>query len=249
MPKQSLTAIIIDDEAHCRSSLKKQIEWSCPDIEVLGEGHNLESGIKCIKEHNPSIVFLDIAMPGGSGFDLLQQIDKVDFSIIFTTAYDEYALQAFQVNALAYLLKPVDGEELSKAVEKVKIDQEEDLEDKLEHLMTYLRASEKGTKKVAFPVSDGLEFVPIDDIIRCESEGSYCHIFIKGKSKLFLSKTLKQVSELISSEQFVRVHHSHLVNMEHVHKYIRGKGGQVIMEDGTSIPVSRTRKDNFLDNL
>ena len=105
MSKQKLTAIIIDDEAHCRSSLRKQIEWSCPEIEVLGEGNDLASGIDCIKEHQPSIVFLDIAMPGGSGFDLLQQIDKIDFSIIFTTAYDEYALQAFKVNALAYLLK------------------------------------------------------------------------------------------------------------------------------------------------
>ena len=246
---EPIRARIVDDEDHCRSSLSKQIEWSCEDVEIIGTASSAKEAKKLILELRPDIVFLDIEMPGGSGFDLLDSLDEIKFSIIFTTAYDEYALKAFKVNALAYLLKPIDGEELAAAVEKSRSEHTDQMGKKLEQLMSYLRMQGASTKKVAFPVSEGLEFVVVDDIVRCESEGSYCHIYIHNQSKLFLSKTLKQVSELISSEKFVRVHHSHLVNMDHVKKYIRGKGGQVIMDDGTSIPVSRTKKDGFLDTL
>lgn len=246
---ENIRAIIVDDEAHCRSSLSKQLEWSCEDVKIVGSASSAKEARALILELDPEIVFLDIEMPGGSGFDLLESLDEISFSVIFTTAYDEYALKAFKANAVAYLLKPIDGAELEDAVAKVRFGQTDQMGKKLEQLMTYLRMQGASTKKVAFPVSEGLEFVIVDDIIRCESEGSYCHIYIHNQSNLFLSKTLKQVSELINSEKFVRVHHSHLVNMDYVKKYIRGKGGQVIMDDGTSIPVSRTRKDDFLDNL
>lgn len=247
--KSRLTAIIIDDEEHCRSSLKKQIQWSCPEVEVVGEANNIENGFAAIKESTPDVVFLDIAMPGGSGFDLLRQFDKVYFSVIFTTAYDEYALQAFNVNAIAYLLKPVDGEELIKSVEKVHAEEDSQVTKRLDNLLDYLRVHGNTSKKIPFPVSDGLEFIPVDKIMRCESDGSYCHIYVNDAPNLFLSKTLKQVEGLINNDKFLRVHHSHLVNIDYIKRYIRGKGGQIIMDDNTSIPVSRTRKDGFLDNL
>ena len=245
----SIKAIIVDDEEHCRSSLKKQIEWSCPQVEIIAEASSASDARALIKELQPELVFLDIEMPGGSGFDLISSFEEINFSIIFTTAYDEYAIKAFKVNAVAYLLKPIDGAELAASVTKIIEERSDSVGKSLEDLMCYLRSQVSGLKKVAFPVADGLEFVIVDDIIRCESEGSYCHIYIKNNNKLFLSKTLKQVTELINSEKFTRVHHSHLVNMDYVKKYIRGKGGQVIMDDGSSIPVSRTKKDGFLDNL
>lgn len=243
-----IKALIVDDEEHCRSSLKKQIEWSCPDVEVIGSASSAKEAESLIASLKPSLVFLDIEMPGGTGFDLIRRLDKIDFSIIFTTAYDEYALEAFKVNAIAYLLKPIDGDELAAAVNKAKTESSEQIGEKLESLIQHIHSS-SNSNKIAFPVSDGLEFVPMNDIIRCESEGSYCHVILNDRPNLFLSKTLKQISELINDDKFLRVHHSHLINVDYIRKYIRGKGGQVIMDDGTAIPVSRTKKDSFLENF
>lgn len=244
-----LKAIIIDDEDHCRSSLTKQLEWSCPNVEVVGQADSAVRGKDLILGIKPDIIFLDIEMPGGTGFDLIRSIPGFMYKVIFTTAYDEYALEAFKVNAVAYLLKPIDGDELEKAVAKISTEKSEDIGGKLEKLMNYLRSNEQSVRKIALPIADGVEFVHIDDIIRCESEGNYCYVYLNDGSKMFLSKTLKQISELINSQKFIRVHNSHYVNMDYVKRYLRGKGGQIIMDDGSMIPVSRTKKDEFLDNF
>ncbi len=244
--KQMLSAVIVDDEEHCRETLIKQLEWSCPNVKVLGQAESVESALVVLKTVTPDLLLLDIEMPGGNGFDLIRKLDIIEFSIIFTTAYDEFALKAFEANAIDYLLKPIDGEALENAIGKVEKTKAIDSSLNLMRLLNQI-SKNNTPKKIAFPVSDGLEFVLQDDIIRCESEGAYCHVFVKNRPKLFLSKTLKQVSELIDHTKFIRVHNSHLVNADFIAKYIRGKGGQVIMDDGTGIPVSRSRKDDFLD--
>lgn len=246
--KQMLSAIVVDDEEHCRESLIKQLEWSCPNVNVLGQAKSVESAIELLVNISPDILFLDIEMPGGTGFDLISKLGKIDFGVIFTTAYDEFALKAFKANAIDYLLKPIDGDALKNAVRKVEQSKPEESSLKIANLLEQINTTIR-PRKVAFPVSDGLEFIVLDDIIRCESEGAYCHVFICERPNLFLSKTLKQVSEMIDDEKFLRVHNSHLVNTDFIARYIRGKGGQIILEDGTSIPVSRSRKDDFLDQI
>lgn len=244
---KSLRSVIVDDEMHCRSALKKQLEWYCPEVEVVGEAHSASSGIEIIKKEKPDIIFLDIEMPEGTGFEMLEQLGRVEGHVIFTTAYDEYALEAFKVNAIDYILKPIAANDLEQAVAKAKTLKIDDMQDRLENLLTSLKEDGEASDIVAIPVSDGLEFVNISDIIRCESEGAYCHIYIQDRSKIFISKTLKQMEQKINSNKFIRVHHSHLINIEYIKKYVRGQGGHVIMKDDTVVPVSKGRKDNLLD--
>ncbi|NNF33587.1 MAG: response regulator [Saprospiraceae bacterium] len=245
---EKIRAIIIDDEDHCRSSLTTQLEWSCPQVEVIAEGKSADEGVELIKKHKPDLVFLDIEMPGGTGFDMIEMLPHVDFKLVFTTAFDEYALQAFKVNAIAYLLKPIDEDELIRTVEKVVIEKNDIVEQKLEKLMQYL-SSEHKSGKIAVPVSDGLQFITTDKIIRCEADGNYCTIHLLEGKKLVISKTLKHISDLIQQQNFVRVHQSHIINMNYIKKYIRGKNGQIIMDDGSVIPVSRSKKDDFLEKF
>ncbi len=247
MIRNNLSVAIVDDEDHCRESLSQQIKWSCPELEIIGLASSKKEALTLLSKKVPDILFLDIEMPGGNGFQLLEEVGEVNFAIIFTTAYDEFALDAFRVSAVDYLLKPVDGEELRSAVDKIN----KGLKHSREHLNTLIRHLNKpvGARKIRFPVSDGFEYVKEEDIVRCESDGAYTHIFLTAKRKLFLSKTLKQVHELIDSDRFIRVHHSHIVNADLIQRYQKGKGGQIILEDGSVVPVSRSKKDRFLDLL
>ena len=245
---EKLKAIIIDDEDHCRSSLTKQLEWSCPGVDVIAEGKSAAEGKALIDQHHPDLVFLDIEMPGGTGFDMLKKIPVINFKLIFTTAFDEYAIEAFKVNAIAYLLKPIDGDELAATVDKIRMEKNDSVAKKLESLMKLLSESSK-TKKITVPVSDGLEFIHIDDIVRCEADSNYCKIFLRDGSNLFISKTLKHMDDLIEDKKFVRIHQSHIINMDFVKRYIRGKNGQIIMDDGSIIPISRSKKDDFLGRI
>jgi two-component system LytT family response regulator len=245
---ERIRAIIVDDEDHCRSSLTKQLEWSCPQVEVIAEGRSAAEGKELVMEHHPDLVFLDIEMPGGSGFDMIKSLPDIQFKLVFTTAFDEYALQAFKVNAIAYLLKPIDEDELLKTIEKVQAEKNDVVGKKLEKLMNYL-SSESNSGKIALPVSDGLEFISTVKILRCEADGNYCTIYLNDGNKMVISKTLKYISDLINQQKFVRVHQSHIINMDYIKKYIRGKNGSIIMDDGSVIPVSRAKKDDFLEKL
>ncbi len=244
---KEIRAIITDDESHCRSSLSKQLEWYCPQVKVVGLASNIQEARAHIEDLKPDLVFLDIQMPGGTGFDLLEELPSIDFHVIFTTAYDDYALQAFQVNALSYLLKPIGKEDLIKAIEKIPDAQDDAIQNKLLRIVDQLQSEKTPLSKIALPVRDGLEFVELDKIVRCESDGSYTYVYLANEKKIYLSKTLKFVHELINHKKFVRVHHSHLINMDYVTKYVRGTGGYIVLEDGQSIPVSRAKKDSFLD--
>ncbi|GLR15935.1 LytR/AlgR family response regulator transcription factor [Portibacter lacus] len=243
---QKVRALIIDDEDHCRSTLAKQIEWYCPQVDVVGEGKSASEARILIKDLDPDLVFLDIEMPSESGFDLLKSLDRIKFKLIFTTAFDEYALEAFKVNAIAYLLKPIEGQELADALEKITVEKQDEVGQRLESLMKFL-AEKDHIKKVALPVLEGLQFVLIDDIVRGEASGNYSTVYMKNGSSLFISKTLKYILEAINHSKFIRVHQSHFINMDYIHKYIRGKNGQIILDNGTAIPVSRSKKDEFLD--
>lgn len=245
-----LTTIIVDDELHCRESLAKLLEWSAPNVVLLEKFEKPKSALSYLTNNPVDVVFLDIEMPILNGFEMLQELPNIDFDVIFTTAYDEFALRAFQVHAASYLLKPIDETELLKAIDFVLSKNQVPLSQEI--VMQLFEATKRNNKlsKVAFPTSEGLEFIDREQIIRCESEGNYTRIYFVNKSSLLISKTLKVVAELINApDQFIRPHASHLVNFNHIAKYLKGSGGQLIMDDGFVVPVSKHKKSNLLDSL
>ena len=242
MIPHKIKAIIIDDEAHCRSALKKQIEWSIPSLEIIGEFENATSGEKGINELSPDLVFLDIEMPDKNGFDLLRSIENIRFEVIFTTAYDSFAIEAFRVNAVDYLLKPIDEDQLIDAVDKVAIH----LRNKNPDL--YLKSildqidNKSSQRKIPIPTAEGITFLTIDEMIRCEAQGSYSYIHLAAGHKLFIAKTLKYIENLCQSEHLVRVHQSHLINIQKVKEYIKADGGSILMADGSNVPLARSKR-------
>ena len=242
-----LKAIIVDDESHCRVTLQKLIDWHCPSVEIINGCGSADEAKKSIISHKPDLVFLDIAMPIKNGFDLLNELDNIDFDVIFTTAFDEFAIEAFKVHAAAYLLKPIDKNELIDAIHNLsKKRQESNLsEAQITAIFKVLSEQNSDFQRIAIPTSEGIEFVDPKHIIRCVAEGNYTRIQVKDNKDIFISKTLKQVEKLINNPSFIRPHNSHLVNMLFVKKYVKGVGGQLIMDDDTAIPVSRYRKESL----
>ena len=197
----------------------------------------------------PDVIFLDIEMPKMNGFEMLKEVGPMESKVIFTTAYDQFAIKAFRVSALDYLVKPIEGEELRQAVEKVlpgggKEQHREQLELLLEKIQSPSQIS-----RVAFPTQEGLEIVPREMILHAESHSNYTYLYFSDGCKLVVSKTLKEVEEILTGTEFLRVHHSHLINLHHVRKYVRGDGGYLILSDDTHINVSRSRKEKLLDAL
>lgn len=220
----------------------------CPSVTVTAQCNTGEEGVKAIHHHQPDVVFTDIEMPGISGFDMLRQFNEINFDVIFTTAFERYAVKAFKYSALDYLLKPIDPEELKLAIEKV---QQKKLRkastDQIDLFFSVLKSRMTPVKKIALPSSEGVTFVSPEKIIRCESDSNYTLFIMEDKQKILVAKTLKEADEILQDFGFVRIHHSHLINPEHIDKYIRGDGGYVLMKDGSHITVSRTHKDRFND--
>lgn len=254
---ETITAIIIDDEQNSRNTLRMMLHAICPEVKILGEAKNITEGRKLINKQKPKIVFLDIQMPGGTGFDLLQSLDKMDFKLIFTTAYNEYAVQAFRYSALDYLLKPIHPEDLRQAVAKATEPQRGQLEEQLELLKLHLiptvpdpqNVPVATPKKIALPTMEGIYFVLLENIIWCEALGGYTKFHIRNATPIVVSRLIKEYEDLFSPYNFIRVHNSSLVNVMHVAKYVRGEGGQVWMADGSEIEVSRRRKEQLLSAL
>ena len=246
-----LKALIIDDEEAARVSLMKLLEWNAPEVEIAACCRNVDEGLKAIEVHQPDLIFLDIEMPLKNGFDLLNEVKEINFEIIFITAYDEFAIEAFKQHALAYLLKPIDEEELRIALKRAKQQRPNQMnETTLVKLFDSLKIQQPQLNKIAIPTLDGLELIRLDTIIRCNSEGNYTQIHRTNNEKILVSKTLKQIENQLSSySQFIRVHNSHLVNLLFVKRYKKGKGGSLIMEDDAIVPVSRTRKEYLLDHF
>jgi two-component system LytT family response regulator len=244
-----ITAIIIDDEPYSCESLVSLLERYCPEVKILDICYSGADALKAIAEQTPTLIFLDIEMPHMSGFEMLQQLPAVNFSIIFTTSYDQYAIKAFKFSALDYLLKPVDRDELQTAVKKVLRKPHDTVPQQIEMLLHKLTHPAITVNKVAIPTIEGLQMVLIESIISCSSESNYTEFYLKNKSKITASRTLKEVEEMLDDYSFLRVHHSHLVNLNEVEKYVKGDGGYLIMSDKTTIDVSRSRKEILLKKL
>ncbi len=240
-----IKCVIVDDELRARNGLQKLITNYCTDIEVVALADSVEAARKAIAEHKPDLVFLDIDMPGGDGFDLLEQMDDIPFEVIFATAYDQFALKAIKFSALDYLLKPIDLEELISAVNKVH-QKKGTKPDKERYQSLKANISHKNLERIALPASDGLMFISIKDIIRLQSDGSYTIFHTTGGKNILVTKSLGEYEEILEENGFFRTHHSHIINVNRIHKYVRGRGGYVVMDDGSSVDVSARRKDEFL---
>jgi two-component system LytT family response regulator len=244
---RTIRALLVDDEIHCLETLTWQLEKFCPEIEIVGVCDNAENALTILNKEEIELAFLDIEMPHMNGFELLQRLKKIPFEIIFTTAYDMFAVKAFKFSALDYLLKPIDKDELVQAVQKVKEKKNQSiLPEQLNILFQNLNNHKQRSQKIALPTMNGLEFVIAEDIIHCQSEGNYTHIFLKDDFKFLICRTLKETEELLSGHNFFRVHHSHSINLNHIKKYVKGDGGYVIMSNNSSINVSRSRKEELL---
>lgn len=210
-----MKAVIIDDMEAARTALKADLESYCPDIEIIGEAQGVVSGAKLIKEVKPELIFLDIQMPDGSGFDLLEILPELDFDIIFTTASDAYALKAFKVSAVDYLMKPIDPDDLIEAVKRAK-DQNNSTE-----RLSLLKENMQGSKKIALNTLEKIQIVNIEDIIRCESSVNYTTFYFMDGTKLLVTKTLKEFDKMLSEYNFFRVHQSHLINTEFIKEFLK----------------------------
>ncbi|SFW59394.1 LytR/AlgR family response regulator transcription factor [Chitinophaga sancti] len=245
-----IKAIIVDDEQHCIDALQTMLAKKCPEVTVLGGVNSVKAAKELIDEVHPDVVFLDVEMPHQNGFELLKLFDKINFDIIFTTAYEQYALKAIKFNALDYLLKPFSVKELQDAVQKCvsrkNVQQAEPGNSPLDVFLQNMKTLHQTHKKIALPTINGLVFMPVQNIVRCESTGNYTRIFFTDKKNLMVSRPLKEFEELLTDVDFFRVHNSHLINLQQMQSYIQGEGGFALMSDGTQVEVSRRRKADFL---
>jgi len=243
-----ITTLIIDDELNARKIIRGIVESVANDFTVVGEANDVKSGLEQIKKLRPDLVLLDIDMPDGDAFDLLQEIGKVDFRIIFITAYSDYAIQAFQFSAVDYILKPIVSTELFRALGKAqKTFEMDEMNIKLDALLSNMKTRET-RKKVVLKTSGSILCVDIDDIYFCESEGgSYTRFHFKDKSKFLVSRPLKEYDEMLSGFNFFRIHKSYLVNLDKIVSYEKHAGGSVILDNQTELIVSHRRREEFLD--
>jgi two-component system, LytTR family, response regulator len=245
-----INAIIVDDEETSRMTLSKLVEMHCPGVMITALCDSVPGAKKAIEKLKPDLVFLDVEMPFQNGFTLLEEIKSPCFRVVFTTAYNHYAIKAIKYSALDYLLKPIDTDELVSAIDKIKQQKQSNalpIRD-FEILLSNLQA--KGMDvKIAVPAFDGLQMINTKDIIKCTAHESYTGILLESRTELVVSKILKECEELLSGLNFFRVHNSCLINLSHVVKYIKGDGGYVIMSNGDSVEVSRRKKNELLNKL
>ncbi|GAB4383468.1 MAG: LytTR family DNA-binding domain-containing protein [Salibacteraceae bacterium] len=242
-----IKALVVDDEELARKNLEILLEDYCPQVEVVGHASSAEDARKFLASNDIDLMLLDIEMPNGSGFDLLESIaDEIDFKIVFVTAYQEYALKAFKFSAVDYILKPIDPEELQRAISKVHADDESENIRKVKVLMHNARNSGREIEKIALPSMEGLRFVNLDEIIYCESQDNYTLFYLTTDERVMVSKTIKHFEEMLCQSHFFRVHRSNIINLHYIDKYVKGEGGYVVMKQGQRIPVSRRRKESFL---
>ncbi len=242
-----LKAIIVDDVRKIRESLKDLLEKYCPDVTIIAEAENVSDALIKINHHQPDLVFLDVEMPDGSGFDLLQKLTKINFKIIFITAYEEYAVKAFKHSAVDYLLKPVDKEELIEAIKKAKnVLEKEHAELKLQALFSLIDKTKNETRKIILKTQESIYSINISDIVHCESEKNYTTFNLNDGQKIVVSTTLKEYEDLLTSFGFFRSHQSHLINLSFFDHYVKTDGGMIVLKSKTRIPVSSRKKEELL---
>jgi two-component system LytT family response regulator len=219
----------------------------CPDVQLMEQCSDAQRGLEAIEKFKPDLVFLDIEMPHMNGFEMLEQFSEITFAVVFTTGYDQYAIKAFKFSALDYLLKPVEPKELIAAVHKIQIQKKLPEAEQFQMLMSKINNKENIFPKIPVPTSDGYELIPVEQVLLCEADDNYTYFTLKNKKKIIACRMLKEVEEQLENFIFfVRVHHSYIVNIKEVTKYVRGEGGYVIMSDGSTVNVSRSRKETLL---
>lgn len=244
------TLIIIDDNPNAQEFLAELLKTYCRDLTVLGKANDIFEGKKLIKELHPDLVFLDVEMPNGTGFDLLQQLEEINFKVIFTTAHEKYALKAIKYSALDYLLKPIDSNDLIEAIKKAQAENEQDFSKlKIKTLLQNLENSPVQTQKIMLKDKYGMQITPIQDIIHLEADNNYTRFFIKNQDSILVSKSLKEYEMILPKNHFFRCHKSHLVNLDYLVRYDKKDDDILILKNGNKVPVSRRKLEVLMDRL
>jgi two-component system LytT family response regulator len=245
-----LKVVIIEDEKHSRETLRSMLEEFCQDVKVIATASSVTEAVKVLSIYSPDVVFLDIELQPGLGFDVLEQIKEPSFEIIFTTAFEKYAIKAIKFSSLDYLLKPVDLDELQEAVEKARTRMDTNVyRQQIDTLMQSLSNGANRQEKICLATTAGMEFIAIEDIILCKADGSYTRFILKNKNALLVSKHLKEYENLLADQQFMRVHNSYLINLNEVKKYIKSDGGYIIMSNDMNVSISPRKKDDLIDAM
>lgn len=249
-----ITAILIDDDKNLREGMKGLLNRFAPNIKIIGEADSVASGIEAVDSLQPQVVFLDIQLNDGTGFDILEQLAAknraIKSNIVFITAHEQYAIKAFRFSALDFLLKPVDPEELQKVIQKIEgvIEKTNDYSH-IDLLLENIRKNVDNFKRIALSTSDGIHLFDISDIIRCEGADNYTKFYIRDNNPILISKTLKEYEELLTEHKFERIHQSHLINLSYLKSYIKKDGGYVVMEDGSRLPISQRKRERLQEVL
>jgi len=242
-----LRTIIIDDEAHQRLTIEKLASTYCPTIKVEAKANSVQTGLSAIRKHKPDLVLLDIKLGDGTGFDILDQLQPIDFKVIFITAYDQYAVKAFRFSALDYLLKPLDPEELVQAVNKIGDVMQEDFHLQLTNLKEHLTATDKEHKKIIVKTHDNIHLIPVNEILYCQSDNNYVTFFLMHNQQIVVSASLKDYEEILGGSGFFRVHKSYLINLKYIRRFEKGLGGFVVLDGGPKIPVAQRKRVELLE--
>ena len=242
-----IRSIIIDDEENNRQMIGDLLIKYCPEIEVVGEADGVELGVLMVQKHHPDLIFLDIKMDDGDGFDLLEKLGNIDFKVIFITAYEEYAIKAFKFSAIDYLLKPVDPDDLVIAIEKAKTQILKDLKYQFSTLTDNLNPDKR--KTLVLRTIDKIHYLDTKNIIRCESDRNYTFFYLNNNQKIIISSPLKEYEEVLDDQHFFRIHKSHIVNLNYVETYLKGDGGFLLLKDKTKLPVAIRKKEMLLERL
>jgi len=244
-----MNTVIMEDESHSAEALKTMLTDYCPEVNITGMYHTVADGVRALQQNPVPLVFLDIMLKDGTGFDILRQLKHHNFHVVFTTAYDEFALKAIKFSALDYLLKPISLKELCESVQKaIRISSDSQLNRNINHLLLNMTGKEK-LKQISLPTLSGYTFVEIGSIVRFEADGSYTKVFFTNGEEMTLSHHLKYFEDLLESENFFRVHHSDLINLNLIRKYVKGSGGYIVMRDGSKVDIAIRRKEDLLKAL
>lgn len=244
-----MRSVIIEDEERNRIVLQSLLETYCPEVQCVGYADSVRSGVKLIQSTAPELIFMDIQLIGGTGFDILEKVDGLTAHVIFVTAYDQYAIKAFKFSAIDYIMKPIDIDDLRRAVQKATIQSEQTLNrSKLEVLITNLKESADGNPIMLVSTIDTIEFVKINEIIRLEAQGSYTKIYMEDKKCILASKVIKEFEYLLTDHSFYRVHQSHIIHVKSIKKYLKTEHKFQLI-DGTVVQLARSRKEQFFELL
>jgi two-component system LytT family response regulator len=244
-----LRTIIIDDEQSVRKSLEKVLRNNCPQVKLVAEADGVESGVKAIRKYHPDLILLDIKMDDGTGFDLMKQLEPVDFKVIFITAYDQFAIKAIKFSALDYLLKPIDPDDLAEAVKKAEKLVVNQLNQQLGTLAHNMQTLDVSKKKIILKTFDNIHLVKLHDIVYCECQDNYTNFHLLNEKKILVSITLKEYDEMLSEFGFFRIHKSYLINLIHINRFEKAEGGAIVMENEVKLPVASRKKEQLLEMI